>query len=512
MAATVESLRKAIGKKKQSMAFAWLADLLCDRGELDEAKECVTSGLEAFPDSVEGHLVLSKILVAKEEWDSAIQACEFVLLRNSCCLSALRRMGDAYAAKGDAQNSKHYYLLLRNLDPLDPFWTSENAPNLFEETPTSESAEPLSAAEATAADVSLDELLKDQPLDLPDEPLIEKSPETIAPQAAAPVESAPAPAETTPAEKTAPQASESSTDEDDPFASFATLASAEDENDGEVSFNDLESSLNSAIAGFAPTNTDKDVFPAEEIEGNDISTALSGIFGSTEVSEPEPVAKEEPAETLNIPPAEDKPQTLSDAFDDIFGEDELPEEFVPSKAAEKPAETSLDLSTEDLKLDETSAPAENVAPISEEKSEAKSKAENSADDVLNLDEPASAQELDKSVTNSFDSLFGSDLDDLPTEDLKLDEASAPAENAAPISEEKPEEKSEAKSEAENSADDVLNLDEPASAQELNKSVTNSFDSLFGSDSDDFPTEYLKFDETSAPAENAVPISKEKPEE
>ncbi|MCI5600794.1 MAG: hypothetical protein MR362_05775, partial [Hallerella sp.] len=469
MAATVESLRKAIGKKKQSMAFAWLADLLCDRGELDEAKECVTSGLEAFPDSVEGHLVLSKILVAKEEWDSAIQACEFVLLRNSCCLSALRRMGDAYAAKGDAQNSKHYYLLLRNLDPLDPFWTSENAPNLFEETPTSESAEPLSAAEATAADVSLDELLKDQPLDLPDEPLIEKSPETIAPQAAAPVESAPAPAETTPAEKTAPQASESSTDEDDPFASFATLASAEDENDGEVSFNDLESSLNSAIAGFAPTNTDKDVFPAEEIEGNDISTALSGIFGSTEVSEPEPVAKEEPAETLNIPPAEDKPQTLSDAFDDIFGEDELPEEFVPSKAAEKPAETSLDLPTEDLKLDETSAPAENVAPISEEKSEAKSKAENSADDVLNLDEPASAQELDKSVTNSFDSLFGSDLDDLPTEDLKLDEASAPAENAAPISEEK----SEAKSKAENSADDVLNLDEPASAQELDKSVTNS---------------------------------------
>ena len=90
------------------------------------------------------------------------------------------------------------------------------------------------------------------------------------------------------------------------------------------------------------------------------------------------------------------------------------------------------------------------------------------------------------MTNSFDSLFGSDSDDFPTEYLKFDETSAPAENVAPISEEKPEEKSEAKSEAENSADDVLNLDEPASAQELNKSVTNSFDSLFGSDSDDLP--------------------------
>ena len=46
MATTVDSLRKAIGKKKQTQAFAWLADLMRASGDLDGALQCVQDGLQ----------------------------------------------------------------------------------------------------------------------------------------------------------------------------------------------------------------------------------------------------------------------------------------------------------------------------------------------------------------------------------------------------------------------------------------------------------------------------------
>ena len=443
MATTVEFLRKSIGKKKQSMAFAWLADLMRQRGDLDEALQCARSGLAAFPESLEGRLVLSQILEEKQDWDGVIEACEYVLLRNTYCLSALRRMYVAYAAKEDLANRNRYYQMLRD---LDPFWKEPAIDEALEQQMSALEMPVETTAAVAIEDTSLDKLLQEQPLDLPvaEEPLLEKSPEVASEQSAV--------------------------EEDDPFASFASMTPTDDENDGEVSFNDLEHSLNDAIAGFAPTNTEKDFFPVDEIEGNDISAALSGIFGTQETeSETLPEEKamgaveEASPESFTVPKAEDKPQTLSDAFDDIFGEDELPEEFVPTKSA--PSNENVSPTAESIELPTTSSvetPAE-AAPAS----------------------PSETLDLDADVSQSFDSLFGKDSDDVPVESLELPTASSvetPAE-AAPAA--------------------------PSETLDLDTDVSQSFDSLFGKESDDVPAESLELPpatSTESPAETAPAAS------
>ena len=384
MATTVDSLRKAIGKKKQSQAFAWLADLMRLSGDLDGALQCVRSGLQDFPESVEGHLVLSKILEEKQDLDGVVEACEAVLSRNPYCLSALRRLGDVFATKGDKGNRNYYYQLLHDLDPLDPFWKEEYAPQIDMASMAQDMT--LGAAgvatAATAEQPSLDEILKDEPLDLGGKSLFEKASETIAPKAAdeASVAVEESPVAEAAADETAAEGSQTS--EDDPFSALASLIPADEEKDAEVSFDDLEHSLDDAIAGFAPTDTTKDQFPMDEIDGNDVNSALTGIFGASEMEESAPTA---PA-VKEAPAVEEKAQSLSDAFDDIFGEDELPEEFVPSKPAAPVAEEP---------------PAVAEAPTAE---------------------PAAEETLETSVESSFDTLFGKDSDDeLSLDELKLDE-------------------------------------------------------------------------------------------
>ena len=360
MATTVESLRKAVGKKQHSLAFAWLADLMRQNGDLDAALTCVQAGLSVTP-TEEGNLVLSKILVEMQDWDGVIEACKFVLSRNPYCLSALRRLGDAYAEKGDEEKRNLYYRLLHDLDPLDAFWKEEYAPKIeiAEEVPP------------------LDNLAEP-------EPALAEEPSPVASQEDSPVESV-------------EKKTEEEKDED-PFSSLATLLPADEDTGNEVSFHELENSLDKAIADFSPANTEKDVFPTEEIDGDDISTALSGIFG---VAETEEAANEKTgeknAETPSVEKNEDKPQSLSDAFDSIFGEDELPEEFVLSKPSD---ETALQEKKESLSGLEPSV--SESSPLFEKSLE---------------ETPHPESTLEKSVKSSFDSLFGDASDDFPLEGL-----------------------------------------------------------------------------------------------
>ena len=501
MATTVESLRKTIGKKKQTQAFAWLADLMRASGDLDGALQCVQAGLEAFPENIEGQLVLSKILVEKQDWDGVIQACEFVLLRNPYCLSALRRLGDAYAQKHDEGNRNYYYQLLHDLDPLDPFWREEYAPQI--DIASAEDSVAPAVAMTAAAEPSLEDLLKEAPpLNLDGGSVFEKAPEKFVP----------AQEETLPAEeKTDLPSQEASTDED-PFSNLSSLVSSEEEKDNEVSFDDLEHSLDDAIAGFAPTDTSKDEFPTDEIEGSDISSALSGIFGSAETEEPEaPVGQNAPAEASpfadipmeETPVQEEKAQSLSDAFDDIFGEDELPEEFVLSKPAAPAAETApsapetFSADALDEKTNEESPLAEELPSLEEGGLFEKS---SSADLELpkteeKQEEPSEAkaeESLEASVENSLGSLFGDD-DDLPVENL----------NVQPKTEES------GLFEKSSSADVELAKTEEKADDSLENSVESSFDNLFGKNSDDeLSLDDLKLEEAPAP-ENTPAEVKEK---
>ncbi len=540
MATTVESLRKAIGKKKTSRAYAWLADLKNRAGDVDGALECVQKGLSEIP-CEEGHLVLSKLLVSKGDWDGVIESCKYVLVRNPYCLSAIRRMGDAYEEKGDVENRNQCYRHLHDLDPLDPFWKEEYAPTI--DVPAEENAEavPAESAEASegAESASVPAAEASDP-DVLDRPLSEVSDSSDGTLEKAPEETAPA------AESAIEKAPEPENAEEDPFLSLSTLLPVDEDQDGEVSFDDLEHSLDDAIAGFAPENKEQDAFPTDEIGSDDISTALSGIFGASDPDEaselPEP---SKPAETkAPEPAAEDKPQSLSDAFDSIFGEDELPEEFDFSG---KPFTSSLP--TEETEPAAESAPVETApsaastpveSPANEElptESDASPFEKSSLSEAPSLSDAASAPAeessegtLEKSVESSFDSLFGESSDDdlplesltshvTPAEDTAPSAASTPVES--PASEELPAE-SDLSPFEKSSLSETPSLSDAASAPAeessegtLEKSVESSFDSLFGESSDDdLPLESLTSHVTpakeTAPSEN--PADEELPSE
>ena len=528
MATTVESLRKAIGKKKTSRAYAWLADLKNRAGDVDGALECVQKGLSEIP-CEEGHLVLSKLLVSKGDWDGVIESCKYVLVRNPYCLSAIRRMGDAYEEKGDVENRNQCYRHLHDLDPLDPFWKEEYAPTI--DVPAEENADavPAESAEASegaesagvpAAEASSPDVL-DRPLPEVSESsdgTLEKAPEETAPAAEGAIEKAPEPENA----------------EEDPFLSLSTLLPVDEDQDGEVSFDDLEHSLDDAIAGFAPENKEQDAFPTDEIGSDDISTALSGIFGASDPDEASELSEpSKPAETkAPEPAAEDKPQSLSDAFDSIFGEDELPEEFdfsgkpftpsLPTEETEPAAENAPVEPAPSAEAAPVESPASEELPSESESSPFEKSSLSEAPSLSDAASPALSEPsegtLEKSVESSFDSLFGeSSDDDLPLESLTSHvtpaENTAPSADTAPVkspaaeelpseNEPSPFEKSSL-SEAPSLSDAASPATSEPSEGTLEKSVESSFDSLFGESSDDdLPLESLTSHIT--PAEDTAP--------
>ena len=97
MTVTLDSLKKAFGKQKvNTQAFAWLADYEREAGDLDTALQRVDGGLTMYPGDVAARLVRTKILFEKGDFEGCVEECERVLKADPFCLSAQKRMGDAY--------------------------------------------------------------------------------------------------------------------------------------------------------------------------------------------------------------------------------------------------------------------------------------------------------------------------------------------------------------------------------------------------------------------------------
>lgn len=449
MAVTLDTLKKSIGKKKaKSMAFSWLADYEFMAGDVDNALARVDAGLQLYPGDIPGMLVRAKILFQQGKFLDCVEECKRVLEKDPFCLSAQKRMGDAYdqliglaAGEEEAQentgNRNRCYRRVHDMDPLDTFWKEE-----YEAVPEALGAAAVAGAAALGeADFAMPDM--DAAADVAAEPEMETaSAETEAPAAEesdslfdksldmdidTPAEE-PAPEFTLteePAEPAKP-ASPFSMADDDPFASLKSLG-VEDDSVDESAMDTLENSLNSALDSAETDITlDEDAAPSEEISGNDVDSAFSNFFGdesddleteSSQSSAPsspfaqmdlptslddEPVAPQPKDEDVfGSENVEDKPQSIDDAFGDIFGEDELPEEL-PS-----------------------SAPALESTPAPEESSFGSGLFEKSADadmgvgsdeNSLKLDEPELEEpEADKpqSLDSAFNDIFGED--ELPEE-------------------------------------------------------------------------------------------------
>jgi|GEM_PF-3502368 len=494
MAATLESVRKAVGKKGHSPAFAWLADLERQSGNLDGALMRVADGLAFFPDNLAGLIVQSAIFFEKEQWENAGESCKDVLRKDPFCLSALRRLGDVNGKLGNIAERNFYYQRVHDLDPLDPFWSDTFNETVIEPATPGESSVVLSENKAS------EELI---PQEMPElAPLEEAAPKLSLPP-------------------------DLSKNEDDPFSSLSILLPAENENNSEISFDSLENSLNDALSGFGTEPTEKEYFPADDISGGEITSAFSGIFGSTEAnldSEPAPSSmfhiptSLESEETIEPAPVEavsaqeeDEPQSLSSAFDDIFGEDELPEEFVPlkpvtpvedeflnsdhSSAFEKSSDSEPLSAPEALVTEESQAiPEISPAVVPEPEILNIDDSSESLASLAPLEKPVEApieERVEESpvaptstnftedVSSSLDALFG-DSDDLemPMAPLMPEEEIPPEANSL---------ETEMKD-----AEDTLELPPKVVAESpLSAAVDSSFSALFGDDDDELLSPPLK---------------------
>lgn len=449
MAVTLDSLKKTVGKKKvKSMAFAWLADYENQAGDSTTALARVDAGLQLYPGDIPGMLVRTKLLFQLGDFEECVKECERILQKEPFCLSAQKRMGEAYEKLENIDERNRCYRRVHDMDPLDTFWKEE-----YEAVP-----EAAVGAAAVAGAVAAGEAAADSEFAMPDmgeftmdtaaesaEPAVEASADATAGEEPAAKEEdslfsksldmdIESPATEAAEEPEQPKASASpfsASDDEDPFAALSSLGN-DDSLADESSIDSLQQSLESALGDAATDITlDQDIPEAEEISGNDVGSAFADLFGeeddmdsfgeTTESKPASPFAQMDLPTSLDDEPAapedsaknvfgeeavEDKPQSIDDAFGDIFGEDELPEEL-PSNTAAPKAE-----------------PAEEQKPEEEsfsggmfEKSAAADMGLGTEEDDLKLEEPEPepAKEADKpqSLDSAFADIFGED--ELPEE-------------------------------------------------------------------------------------------------
>ena len=491
--ALLDSLKKSIGKKNKSQAFSWVADLERESGDLETALARVDGGLTFYPNDVPAMLVRSMILFQKGEFEECIAECEKALKFDPFCLSAQKRMGDAYEQLGNENERNKCYRRVHDMDPLDTFWKEEY-----------DHVEEVAAAAAVAGAAAM----SDADFAMPDDFGAAETPAASAETATTET------AEGSETAATEDVAGDDSATEDDPFAAFASLSASMDSGD-DSAMDTLQNSLDSVMQDMMSDEpSSPEVFPTdEEVSGNDVGAAFNDMFGEADDLEPEaplsPFAKLDLPTSLDDEPAadkssaqtvfgdeavsEDKPQSVDSAFNDIFGEDELPEENPQPAPVAEDKPQSVDSAFNDIfgedELPEEKPVAEQPAAeqpaeaadslfekssessLFEKSAEEDSLFEKSAEDfAFKSDEPSAAEPEDSLFEKS------ADFDSRPAEE-------APAEPAL-------EEPLEAEPALEEPAAAEPALEEPAAAEEPAVaateddkpfSVDSAFDALFGED-------------------------------
>ena len=497
MAVTLESLRKSVGKKNtNSMVFAWLADLEREAGELDKALQRVDGGLTLYPNDISARLVRAKILTQLEAYQPCVEECERIIVMDPFNLAAQQLMGNAYDKLGMEAERNVCYRRLHDMDPLNSFW-KEEYDVVLESTVAAAAA--AASSEFVMSDSSTEAGEQASSLDMSFD---EAAAEPSTADAGANTFEMPATADSIDSPMAEETSGDDSSDEamaDDPFASLAAMLpngdSAEDS-----TMEDLSASLESAMDSIKTDESEglTEEFGAEEnISGSDVSSALSDMFGLDDDLEPEETTTSaspfaNPASKADVPVSiddnavsnaasvfetarveDDKPQSIDDAFGDIFGEDELPEEKPVEQHEDAESSVFASMSMESLAEAPLAQGTSEALPADEATLE-----EVSADDAFAHDgglfekskdfsKPAEADKP-QSIDDAFGDIFGED--ELPEE---KPQAAAPK---AAESLDLPAEEEGGLFEKSASAD--MSLSKPADEP---TTIDNAFDSIFGED-------------------------------
>lgn len=537
MAVTLESLKKTVGKKKTpSRAFAWLADLERASGDLDGALRRVDGGLGLYMNDLPGLLVRSRILFERAEYEDCIAVCESALKNDPFCLSAQKRMGDAYDQLGNEAERNKCYRRVHDMDPLDNFWKEEYDVVLGTAAAVEDSDFVMPGlsgdeSEAPAADDGglsfltsggdASSLVKENTVNTEEsaseesgvfEKSLDSGAESVSSifSSGAINNSSSSPfsldAKSSLEDLNVAEPSiedETPAAEDDPFAALSAILPNDDDSDS-ASMDNLQASLDAAMSSIDSADSDKlEEFPADEnISGGDVSNVLSDMFGDDAMDDsseskspfsnldiPNDVAPD-PFNAKNVDADSIKITDDSEMF--AFSKDETNAEGAKPEAAAAPAADqpmSVDsafasIFGEDELPEENPSPApaaEEPAPLAEEPAPAAE---------VEPEKPAADQPM--SVDSAFASIFGDD--ELPEETPApaAEEAAPAAEEAAPALEESPLALDDLPAE-----ESPLSFNEPAAeepaaetsapaTENTFESVDNAFANIFGDD--DLPEE------------------------
>jgi len=426
MANTVEALRKIVHKKSGSLAFAWLADLEAQAGDVDSAMDTLEEGLSSYPDFVPALMVKAKILSSQKKVAEAESCLQSVLSQDPMHLAAQLHLSLLYIEQKRGAEAQAIVHILKELDSLSPEIPSVPSNLLGADDSSIHLAAPESTSDLFIEKEALFASLEDAFLDGSEEETNEKSPSDLQNELEAAL-----------AGSVAEPAAPEFFPEDIPGEAgtvgslFNQMFGAEEASQAPVTAapGGLEESLVSAET-IAPAVAETPIPPPLDT----IASAPSpfSVFSAPPLAPvpPEPVAPEadlfEKSSQESIAPSSPIKSSeslsggvdLASALDELFGEeDELPVErdasiaqapVVSVPVEDKPAEpvsTSMDLTqgladalggmfgdADDLPVEKTASSSSFVAP-----------------------EPAVAAELKGQVENALGDLFGED-DELPVED------------------------------------------------------------------------------------------------
>ena len=362
MAITLDTLRKTVKKNKgKSLALAWLADMERASGDYEAALKIVDEALAASPSDVPAMLVRAKILAGQQDFAGSVSEYKKVLAKDPFCLSAHKRMGEAYDQLGKTTERNMCFRRVHDMDPLDSFW-KEEFDILPEDQDTNLAAPPMdddsftmdmdSESGADGEDNVFANLASSMPnSDEEDNASVDDLLKSL---------------------NSASDGNEEVADnQDQSYGGSDVLSTSEvssaitgilggdddlvDGQAGEASANASPFSSSNALASDAAPKSDDNLFSLDassesESQPTNVDDAFSSIFGEDDSFEEKPAEASDSIsdwspsatpvadadESLETPKEEDKATNVDDAFSSIFGDDDLPEE--------KPAETSESLS------------------------------------------------------------------------------------------------------------------------------------------------------------------------
>ena len=429
MAITLDSLRKTVKKNKgKSQALAWLADMERASGDYEAALKIIDEALAASPSDVPAMLVRAKILAGQQDYAGSVSEYKKVLAKDPFCLSAHKRMGEAYDQLGKTTERNMCFRRVHDMDPLDSFW-KEEFDILPEDQDTNLAAPPMdddsftmdmdSESGADGEDNVFANLASSMPnSDEEDNASVDDLLKSL---------------------NSASDGNEEVADnQDQSYGGSDVLSTSEvssaitgilggdddlvDGQAGEASANASPFSSSNALASDAAPKSDDNLFSLDassesESQPTNVDDAFSSIFGEDDSFEEKPAEASDSIsdwspsatpvadadESLETPKEEDKATNVDDAFSSIFGDDDLPEE--------KPAETSESLSDW----------SPSATPVAE--AEESLEAPKEEDKATNVDD-------------AFSSIFGEDdvFEEKPAEETLSEKTDAPADLSADTNE------------------------------------------------------------------------------